>query len=389
MQYTYFVPSRILFGKGQLANLHKEQLPGKKALIVLSGGASVKKYGYFDKLLEELKKANVEYALFDKILPNPIKDHVMEAAKLARENKCDFIIGLGGGSTLDSAKAIAVMAVNDGDLWDYTTGGTGKAKKFENKPLPMVAITTTAGTGTEADPWFVITKTETNEKIGMGFPETFPVLSIVDPELMLTVPPHLTAYQGFDALFHSTEGYINKLANPISDMHAIKAIELLGKYLPRAVKNGQDVEARENVALANTLSGMVESTSCCTSEHSLEHALSAYHHELPHGAGLIILSKAYYTYFAGKGCCDERMIDMAKALGKKDATKSMDFVEALEELQKACDVDNLKLSEYGVKKEDMRKYAINAKETMGGLFELDPYPMSEDDAVSILEQSYR
>lgn len=389
MQYTYFIPSKILFGKGQLANFHKEKMPGKKALIVLSGGTSVKKYGYLDKLLEELKKANIEYTLFDKILANPIKEHVMEAAKLAREQKCDFIIGLGGGSTLDSAKAIAVMAVNEGDLWDYTTGGTGKAKKFENKPLPMVAITTTAGTGTEADPWFVITKTETNEKIGMGFPETFPVLSVVDPELMLTVPPHLTAYQGFDALFHSTEGYINKLANPISDMYALKSIELLGKYLPRAVKNGQDIEARENVALANTLSGMVESTSCCTSEHSLEHALSAYHHELPHGAGLIILSKAYYTYFAGKNCCDERMVDMAKALGKKDATKPIDFVEALEELQKSCNVHNLKLSEYGVKKEDMRKYAINAKETMGGLFDLDPHPMSEDDAVYILEQSYR
>lgn len=389
MQYSYFIPTKILFGKGQLSNLHKEQLPGRKALIVTSSGTSVKKYGYLEKLQKELEKSKVEYVLFDKILPNPIKEHVIEGSNLAKATGCDFIIGLGGGSSIDAAKAISIMTVNEGDLWDYASGGTGKGLAFKNKPLPIVAITTTAGTGTEADPWFVITKTDTNEKIGLGFPETFPVLSVVDPELMLTVPPHLTAFQGFDALFHSTEGYINKIASPVSDMYALKAIELIGKYLPRAVKNGEDIEARENVALANTLSGFVESTSCCTSEHSLEHALSAYHQDLPHGKGLIIISEAYYTHFAKKGCCDKRLVDMAKALGKKDASQPMDFVDALVELQKACNVYGLKLSEYGVKQDELRKYAKNAKDTMGGLFDLDPASMSEDEALDILEKSFK
>lgn len=389
MSFNYFIPSRILFGKGQLSELHNQSLPGKKALIVTSAGTSVKKFGYLGRLEEELKKANVEFILFDKILPNPIKPHVMEGAKLARESGCDFIIGLGGGSSIDSAKSIAVMASNEGDYWDYVGGGSGKGMPVAVDPLPVVAITTTAGTGTEADPWTVITNDETNEKIGFGYDKTFPVLSIVDPDLMMTVPAHLTAYQGFDALFHSTEGYINVVANEMSDMYALKSIELLGKYLSKAVNDGSDEEAREKVALANTLAGMVESTSGCTSEHSLEHAMSAFHPDLPHGAGLIMVSREYYTFFAKSGACSQRLIDMAVALGKKDAKEPMDFVTALLELQKACGMDNLKMSEYGIEFSEMEALAKNARHTMGGLFACDPVKLSDKDVVEIYNKSYK
>lgn len=387
MNFTYYMPTKILFGCGQLDRLHKEALPGKKALIVISSGNSVRKYGYLAKLEEQLKKAGVEFVLFDKILPNPIKEHVMEGAALAKQNGCDFIIGLGGGSSIDSAKSIALMAANPGDYWDYISGGSGKAMEVPCDPLPVVAITTTAGTGTEADPWTVITNQ--NEKIGFGYDKTFPVLAVVDPELMVSVPPHLTAYQGFDALFHSTEGYLNRTATPISDIYALKAISLIGKSLAAAVRNGTDLQAREEVALANTISGMVETTSGCTSEHSLEHALSAFHPKLPHGAGLIMISLAYYTYFAKSGACDGRMIEMAKALGKADAAQPMDFVTALADLQKACGVDALKMSDYGINENEMMKYAENAKQTMGGLFEVDPAPLSVEDAAGILKASYR
>jgi len=281
------------------------------------------------------------------------------------------------------------MATNEGDYWDYIGGGSGKAKPVPNNPLPVVAITTTAGTGTEADPWTVITNDVSNEKIGFGYDRTFPVLSIVDPDLMMTVPPHLTAYQGFDALFHSTEGYINVIANEMSDMYALKSIQLVGKYLATVVKDGSNEEAREKIALANTISGMVESTSGCTSEHSLEHALSAFHPELPHGAGLIIISEAYYTFFAKSGSCDQRLIDMAKALGKTDAKEPMDFVNALVELQKSCGVDKLKMSDYGVKLEEINELAKNARHTMGGLFACDPAQLSDKDVVAIYEKSYR
>jgi alcohol dehydrogenase len=144
--------------------------------------------------------------------------------------------------------------IHAGDLWDYAFGKTGKAMPIANKPLPIIAITTTAGTGSEVDQWRVIPNPETNEKIGFGgIDELFPVLAIVDPELMKTVPPKFTAYQGFDALFHSMEGYISSFHNVMSDMYALTAIENVGKYLVRAVKDGNDIEAREGMAFENTL----------------------------------------------------------------------------------------------------------------------------------------
>ncbi|HYE68662.1 MAG TPA: iron-containing alcohol dehydrogenase [Anaerovoracaceae bacterium] len=387
MSFNYYMPTRILFGKGKLNSLHKQQLPGRNALIVISAGQSIKKNGYLARLEEQLDKAGVTHVLFDKILPNPVKEHVMEGAALAKEQKCDFVIGLGGGSSIDSAKSIAFMATNEGDYWDYISGGTGKGKPALNAPLPIIAITTTAGTGTEADPWTVITNG--NEKIGFGYDKTFPVLSIVDPDLMKSVPTDLTAYQGFDALFHSTEGYVNTTANEMSDLFAIKSISLIGKSLAIAVSDGNNEDARADVALANTLAGIVESTSGCISEHSIEHAMSAYHHKLPHGAGLIMISTAYYTFLAKSASCDERLIDMAKALGKTDSNQPMDFVTALKELQKACGVDNLKMSDYGIQKDEIGKIADNAYATMGGLYKVDPCTISKEDTIKILEDSYR
>lgn len=384
--FNYYMPSRILFGKNKLDEFIN-YLPGTKALIVTSAGPSMKKYGYLGRVESLLQNAGVSYVIFNKILTNPTKTHVMEGAKLAKENNCDFVIGLGGGSSIDASKSIAIMATNPGDYWDYVSGGSGKGLPVTHDPLPIVAITTTAGTGTEADPWTVVTKEDTNEKIGFGYDKTFPVLSVVDPSLMMSVPPHLTAYQGFDALFHATEGYFANIATTVSDMYALKSIELIGKYLATAVNDGSNEEARAMVALANTLAGFVESTSSCTSEHSLEHALSAYHPTLPHGAGLIMISLEYYTFFANAGV--KKLIDMAKALGKSDAKEPMDFVIALKDLQEKCHVADLKMSDYGIDKSNLIKYAENARLTMGPLFEFDPVPLSTEDANEILRKSYK
>jgi alcohol dehydrogenase len=380
MNFDYYIPTKILFGAGKLNQLAEETLPGKKALIVISSGTSMRKFGYLERLEGLLKQQDIASVVYDKVLPNPIKEHVMEGAALAKETGCDFVIGLGGGSSIDAAKAIAVMAVNPGDYWDYIGGGSGKGQPVENGALPIVAITTTAGTGTEADPWTVITNGE--EKIGFGDPScTFPVLSVVDPELMTSVPPQLTAFQGFDAFFHAVEGYIANIATPMSDIYALESIRLVSKYLPRAVADGSDLEARENVAWANTLSGMVESTSCCISEHSLEHAMSGMHPELPHGAGLLILSETYLGHFAD--ACKDRYANMAKAMG------GTDFVAELLKLQKACGVDELKMSDYGIREDELEAIAANARDTMGFLFELDPAPLSEQETISILRTSFK
>jgi alcohol dehydrogenase len=380
MNFDYYIPTKILFGAGKLNQLAEEKLPGTKALIVISSGTSMRKHGYLDRLIALLKQQKIESVVYDKILPNPIKDHVMEGAALAKANGCDFVIGLGGGSSIDAAKSIAVMAVNPGDYWDYIGSGSGKGQPVENGALPIVAITTTAGTGTEADPWTVITNGD--EKIGFGDPAfTFPVLAVVDPELMLSVPPTLTAFQGFDALFHSIEGYIARISTPMSDIYALESIRLIAEFLPIAVAEGSNIEAREKVALANTLSGMVESTSCCISEHSLEHAMSGRHPELPHGAGLIMLSEAYFSHFAQ--ACPDRYAKMAEAMGGSN------FVEELVKLQAACGVHDLKMSDYGITEEEIPAIADNARDTMGFLFELDPVPMSQAETISILRAAYK
>lgn len=384
--FSVHIPTKILFGCGELKKLATEKLPGKKALIVISGGTAMKKYGYLDKVIGLLKENNVTSIVFDKILPNPIKSHVMEAATVCRENQCDFVVGLGGGSSIDSAKSIAVMACNEGDYWDYINGGTGKGRPV-TKALPVVAIPTTAGTGTEADPWTVITNEERQEKIGFGNELTFPVLSIVDPELMVSIPPHLTAYQGFDAFFHAAEGFIANCATPISDLYALEAIRLLYKYLPVAVKDGKDLKARAKVAWASTLAGLVEATSSCTSEHSLEHAMSAYYPELPHGAGLIAISENYFETFRNDSM--KRYMKMAEIMTQQKSNRPSDFIDALVRMQKECDVYGLKLSIWGLKEEDFPKMVQNTRETMGGLFLFDPRPMTDEEVLNIYKKSYR
>lgn len=390
MSFQMYVPTRILFGEGQLDSLHTMQLPGKKALIIISNGKSTRENGSLEQTVAQLKMANIETVVFDQIMANPLKSTVMAGAAFARQSGCDFIVALGGGSVMDASKAIAAMATNEGDLWDYVYGGTGKGLTPTNAPLPIVAITTTAGTGSEVDQWGVISNEETNEKIGFGgYDNLFPKLAIIDPKLMKSVPARFTAYQGFDALFHSVECYISAAANLMGDMYALTAIENIGKYLARAVKDGNDMEAREHVAFANTLSGVVMTVSACTSEHSMEHAMSAYHQELPHGAGLIMISKEYFTYFIKNHGCDDRFIRMAQALGMTDAKKPMDFITALVKLQKECGVDNLKMSDYGIKPDEFMTMARNARATMGGLFGCDRVPLSDEDCAAIFEKSYR
>lgn len=391
MSYQFYAPTRVLFGAGSLGKLHEQKLPGKKALLVVSNGKSAAANGSLVKTQEELSKAGCEFVLFNKINANPVKSVVEEGARAARENGCDFVVALGGGSVMDAAKNIAMLAAQPSDdLWDYAWGETGKGLPLVNTPLPWIAITTSAGTGSEVDQAGVITNPDTNEKIGVGgYDSMFAVLAIADPELTRSVPPKFTAYQGFDALFHSLEGYISNTHNLMSDMVERTAIENIGKYLARAVRDGNDMEAREAVLFANTMSGYSMVVGACTSEHSMEHAMSAYHPELPHGAGLIMISHEYFKFWIDRHVCDERFVDLARFLGKTDAEKPEDFLTALTELQNACGVADLKMSDYGIRKDEFLTMAKNARATMGALFACDPGETTDEEIAGIYERSYR
>lgn len=390
MNFNLNSPTNLLFGAGSLQQLGSQTMPGKKALLLLSAGKSAKVSGALDKTQEQLEKAGVEYVPCAIIKENPTKDLVMEAAGVAKEKGCDFIVALGGGAVLDSSVAVAAMATNSGDLWDYVVGGTGKAQPLANDPLPIVTITLTAGTGSEINNWGVISKLDTHEKIGFGGdPRLVPVLAIVDPELMKTVPPKYTAYQGFDALFHNTEVMMSKGVNILSETVALSAIEHIAKYLPKAVADGNDLEAREHVAYGSTMVGITMQLTSTTAQHSMEHAMSAYHPNLPHGAGLILISKAFAEYFIERHACDEQFVKMARVMGMPDADKPEDFVTALVKLQQDCGVADLKMSDYGIQKEECMTLAVNARETMGGLFLANPCEMNDEDCAGVFEKAYR
>lgn len=389
MNFDFNNPTKILFGSGKLNELGSQPLPGKKALLLMSGGKSAKVSGAYDRTLEQLHKAGVEAAEFAKVMENPVKEMVMEGAAFAKENGCDFIVALGGGAVLDSAVAVAAMATNPGDLWDYVNGGTGKGQPLINPGLPIVAITLTAGTGSEVNCWGVISNLETKEKIGFGYQELTPVLAVVAPELMKTIPAKYTAYQGFDALFHNTEVMMSNGVNILSETIALSAIENIANYLPRAVKDGNDLVAREHIAYGSTMAGIAMQLTSTTAQHSMEHAMSAYHHNLPHGAGLIMISVEFARYFIERHACDEQLIKMARVMGMPNADKPEDFITALQQLQKDCGVDDLKMSDYGIQKDECMTLAVNARETMGGLFLANPCPMSDEECAGIFEKAYR
>ncbi|MCD8155042.1 MAG: iron-containing alcohol dehydrogenase [Clostridiales bacterium] len=385
-QFIFNNPTRVLFGSGQLGNLHKEQLPGKKALIATTNGTSVKKYGYLERLQKELDLAGVTYTLFDEVRPNPTRQNVMDGAAKAKENGCDFVIALGGGSVMDCAKCIALMMTNPGDIWDYSLSAAGGKKAAEVDAAPIVCITTSAGTGSEVDTASVISDDEAKEKTGIFFQSMFPTLSVVDADLMMSVPPAFTAYQGMDAFFHASESVINKNKHPMGEMFALKSIELIAKYLPIAYKDGSNREAREMMALANTFAGYYM---LCTSAHTMEHVMGSYHSDLVHGAGLIMIAHAYYDFFAEKKAAEESMIKMAKAMDVKNPTSGKDFIKALDDLIAAIDCADLKMSDAGITEDELTLYPKRIHEVLGGDITADPLPLSDEDYLEIYRRAYR
>lgn len=384
--FQFFMPTKVLFGAGQLQNLHLEQMPGRKALVVTSNGQSTKKFGYLAATEKELDLAGVEHVLFDEIRPNPTRKNVMDGAAKAKAENCDFVVALGGGSVMDAAKCIALMMVNEGDLWDYAFSAKGGHKPFQHPSKPLIAITTNAGTGSEVDMFSVINNDELEEKTGVFDISMFPTLSVVDSNLMMSVPPKFTAYQGMDAFFHAAESVINKNEHPMGEMFALKAIELIAHNLPKAYKDGNDKEARSNMALANSLAGYYM---LCTSQHTMEHVMGSYHSHLAHGAGLIMICHEYFDFFAERKAAEEPMKKMARAMGVENPQSGKDFINALDQLLASIDCADLKMSDEGITREEIKKWPARIREVLGGDITADPLPLTDEDYLGIYERSFK
>jgi len=247
----YYMPVNVQFGTNKLkeAGAQVARL-GKKALLV-TGNRAMKKNGITDKLINSLQDSSVKVTVFDDIFPNPTDVLVDKGAGIARKYGCDVIVGLGGGSAMDAAKGIAVVAALGRSLWDYIG-----ENRVTGDTIPMVAIPTTAGTGSETTPYAVFTNTEIHRKDAVVSQYVFPRISIVDPAVMKTMPPSVTADTGFDALGHAIEAFMSILANPFADACSYESVRLIGEALVKAVRDGNDIEARGKMAIASSLAGM-------------------------------------------------------------------------------------------------------------------------------------
>ena len=341
MEFSYFRPVRLLFGShvaDQIGTKAKEY--GKHALIV-TGRGSTKRSGLLDRTIELLAKEGVKATVFNKVEPNPLTTTVMEGAALAREAGCDLVIGMGGGSMMDAAKAVAFCAVNDGDVSEYiacTRTGTGC--------LPILLIPTTCGTGSEANPFAVLTNPETMDKKSLWGDLIYPKISFIDPELMKTMPADVLASVGFDALSHNMEGYLATRSQPITDQLALHAISLSAKSLPAVYQGKGTQEDWENITLASLLGGIVINTAGVGGGHGMEHPVSGMYNVV-HGKGLAALTPPIFRH--SYDTKPERYATISRLLGGKDETDCAEAVERfLESINLKCKLRDLGVEESGI-----------------------------------------
>ena len=356
MATKFFIPSVNILGQGSIEEAIKDinALGFTKALIVTD--KPLVSIGLVKKVADKLNANGIEAVIFDEVQPNPTTGNVAAGLELLNNNQCDVVISLGGGSPHDCAKGIALVATNGGSIKDY------EGVDVSTKPqMPLIAINTTAGTASEMTRFCIITDESRHIKMAIVDKNTTPILSVNDPELMLEKPASLTAATGMDALTHAIEAYVSIAANPITDACAIKAIELIQANLINAVKQGNNIEARESMAYAQFLAGMAFNNASLGYVHAMAHQLGGFY-DLPHGVCNALLLPHVQTYNAQ--VVPARLADVAKAMGvdisaMSDEQGANAAIEAIKQLSKDVNIpENLTL--LGVKAEDIPTLADNA-----------------------------
>lgn len=372
-----YLPPLSLIGPGALKDLGEElkELPYKKALFVTD--KVLVKIGVAQKVADVLKESGVEVVIFDNVQPNPTVKNVNNGLKILKENDCDFILTLGGGSPQDCGKAIGILANNGGDIKDYD--GIHKSEKVS---LPIIAINTTAGTASEVTINYVITDVKRQVKMVMVDKNCLVSIAVNDPELMLGKPADLTAATGMDALTHAIETYVTKGAFGWSDALALEAIKLISQSLEQAVHNGSDLEARSKMAWGQFIAGQAFSNAGLGFVHSMAHQLGGMY-DLPHGVANAVLLPHVEKFNIPS--CANKLKKVARAMGigvldMSDEEGANAAIEAIRKLSKAVGIPS-GLKELGVKEEDFEVMAQNAIADVctGG----NPKDVTVEDAIAI------
>jgi alcohol dehydrogenase class IV len=293
--FNYFQPTEIIYGSGRVNELGElAKRFGKKCLLVTTPTIPALEPMY-ERVKKLLTDAGLKVAHFDQIQPNPTTENITSGAEMAVSHGAELVVGLGGGSSMDSAKAIAVESTHEGTSWDYLFF---RDTQPTEKTLPIISISTTSGTGSQVTQVAVITNTAERNKSAIYNPIIYPKISIVDPELMLTVPEHVTASTGFDVFCHSFESMLHPNASVYIDVLAEKAINLVAQTLPGLLKNPDDLAAREKMAVADTFAGLCIASAGVTLPHGVGMAISGMYPHVMHGESLSIIYPAFsrYTY---------------------------------------------------------------------------------------------
>lgn len=376
MEFNYNLPVNIVFGRGKVNELGKRTLKyGKKALIV-TGKNSSKKSGLLDKSKDLLEKEGIEVVIFDKVTKNPLISTVEEGAKIIKSENCDVVVAIGGGSIMDAAKAIAFIAVNDGDIKEYMYG-----KRESDTGIPIILVPTTSGTGSEGNCYAVLTDEKNNDKKSLRTPAIYAKESIVDPELMVTMHKRVKAAVIFDAAAHAMEASVSKKRNPISDMYALYAFKLIADNAENAVNDEEiDYKIWEKITLGSTLAGMAIGCSSCTLPHALEHPASGLKNII-HGEGLAAITPTIVELSWESD--PERYAAISALLGGNSA---LDCADRIRDFLKRIGL-NITLTDLGITESDVDWLVENAFKVSAGNIANHPKQFTKEEIREIYIKS--
>lgn len=373
MSHEFRLPGVTHFGWGAVEKVGEEASRLGKLAMLVTGRSAMKRTGVADRVRGLLAGAGVSCLLFDQVESDPSVTTVDRGAEIARREGCDLVVGLGGGSPMDAARAIAAMAVMEGSILDYLRG-----KAIDRSGLPLINIATTSGTASEITAVAVILDEERRLKMGMRSPYWFARVSITDPELTLTMPPALTAATGLDALTHAIESYLSTGATPPSEGLALRAIELIAAHLRAAFADGSDRQAREGMALGSMVAGMAFANSGLGLVHGLVHPIGA-RFGVPHGAACGRLLPHVMRY--NLPAAEAKMARIAQALTGRAGAGPAEAAEAVEallaDLGVPCGLSDLPIP-------DDQVPALARDGLLAGAVKTNPRPVTEEEAFALL-----
>jgi len=380
LNFEFLLPMRIIFGNDVINQIGEEARKlGKRAFIVTDKG--VLKTGYIERIQQLLNVVDIKSEVFSDVDPNPRDKSVQKGFDRAAKFKADMLLGVGGGSAIDTAKAIGVILQEGGKIQDY------EGLDIVKKPItPLIAVPTTAGTGTEVTFWSVITDTQRKFKMSIGSPLMAAKVALVDPMLTLTLPKDITAFTGIDALVHAIEGYTSMLSQPISDSLALTAIERISDNIRKVYANGKNVKARYNMMLGSMLAGISFGNSDVASVHCMGEAMGGLY-DTPHGLSMAVCLP--YCMEHNLIANSEKFADIAWALGEdiEDLTSmqaARQGVAAIRSLLKDLNIPSARA--IGLKKSDLNKLAVAAAANVA--LESNPRSLDKQDFLMMFQRAY-